>query len=424
MPRRSRYVPRNYRAFNKLVRFSYGLWLRSFFRIEGKNAAVAGAIPPPFVVVSNHVTILDPFILSTYLREPVYWITSDGNMRTRVMRALLRLVGSIPKSKAIPDMETINWTVEVIRKRGGVVGIFPEGQQTWDGTTLPLVPSTAKLLKLLKVPVLAAVIRGGYSSLPRWTGARRRGRIEVEFKLLFSPEELKALKAEDIRGRLEAALSHDEAAWQEKARIPFIALRRAEHVELALFMCPRCEAVGSLRSSRSRLNCLSCGMALRLDPFGRFRARVDGPPPFATIRDWDRWQAGAFERAVRRKSAERPDAPLFSDAGAVMLQGRKMNPLRLLRTGTLILYPDRIELATLLGERIGFPVADIEGLGVLKKNILEFYVGRDLYQTRFTMRSASARKWQTAALLLARIASEDSTLSGAEAVYPREGDAT
>jgi 1-acyl-sn-glycerol-3-phosphate acyltransferase len=402
MSRRSRYVPRNYRWFNKLLKYTYALWLRVFFRVEGRNAELAWSLPPPFVVVSNHVTILDPFILSTFLREPVYWITSDGNMRTSLMRALLRLVGSIPKSKAIPDMETVNWTVEVIRKRRGVVGIFPEGQQTWNGTTLPLVPSTAKLLKLLKVPVLAAVIRGGYSSLPRWTGARRRGRMEIEWKLAFSPEELKSLKAEEIAAGLEAALAHDEAEWQEGAKVPFLALRRAEQAELALFMCPRCEAIGSLKSSRSRLNCLSCGMALRLDPLGRFRTRRDGPPPFAGIRDWDRWQAAAFERSVAGAAAARPSSPLFSDAGAVMLRGRKMNPLRRLNTGTLILYLDRLELATLLGERFSFPVPSIEGIGVLKRNILEFYVGRDLYQVRFPLRPVSARKWQAAVEILLR----------------------
>jgi 1-acyl-sn-glycerol-3-phosphate acyltransferase len=398
----SRYVPRNYRWFNRLVRFTYGVWLRLFFRIEAKGVEAARALPPPFVLVSNHVTVLDPFILSILLKEPVYWITSDGNMRTRLMRALLRLVGSIPKSKSIPDVETINWTVEVIRKRGGVVGIFPEGEQTWSGTTLPLVPSTAKLLKLLKVPVLAAVIKGGYSSLPRWSTARRRGRIEADFQLLFEPGELKALRAEEIAARLEAALRHDETAWQERARVPYVALRRAEHVELALFMCPRCESIGSLRGSRSRLNCLSCGMALRMDPFGRFRSRIDGPPAFDSIRDWDGWQAEAFRLRIERESDARPSAPLFSDAGAMMLRGRKMNPLQMLRTGTLILYPDRIELATLLGERLAFPIAGIEGVSVLKRSTLEFYLGKDLYQTRFPLRSASARKWQTAVLILAR----------------------
>jgi 1-acyl-sn-glycerol-3-phosphate acyltransferase len=263
------------------------------------------------------------------------------------------------------------------------------------------VPSTAKLVKLLKVPVLAAVIKGGYSSLPRWTKARRRGRIEVEFKRILEPADLKALKAEEIAARLDAALAHDEAAWQEGAKAPFIALRKAEHLELALFMCPRCEAIGSLRSSRSRLNCISCGMALRLDAFGRFRSRMDGPPAFEGIRDWDRWQAEAFPRFVLRQAEARPKAPLFSDAGAMMLRGHKMNPLKILRTGTLILYPDRLELATLLGERLRFPLGEIEGISVLKKNILEFYVGHDLYQTRFPLRSTSARKWQNAVAVLA-----------------------
>lgn len=396
-----RYVPRNYRWFNKLLRFTYGLWVRVFFRVEGRGLE-ATSLRPPFVLLSNHVTVLDPFILSTFLREPVYWITSDGNMRTRLMRALLRLVGSIPKSKSIPDLVTVGWTVDVIRKRGGVVGIFPEGQQSWDGTTLPLVASTAKLLKLLKVPVLAATIRGGYSSLPRWTGNRRRGRIEVEWKLALGPEELKELSAPEIEKAIEAALAHDEAAWQEKAKVPFRALRRAERVELGLYLCPRCEAIGSLRSSGSRLNCLACGMAVRLDPYGRFKSRRDESPVFATIRDWNRWQALAFERRLLELADARPERPVFSDAGTILLRGHKMNPLRVVRTGTLIMYPDRVELATILGYRLRFPIASIEGIGVLKRNILEFYVGKELYQVRFPMRSASARKWQDAVEVFAR----------------------
>ena len=78
-----------------------------------------------------------------------------------------------------------------------------------------------------------------------------------------------------------------------------------------------------------------------------------------------------------------------------------MNPLRRLRSGTLILYPDRVELATFIGERLRFPVADIEGISVLKRSTLEFYIGKNLYQTRFAMSSASARKWSAAVEILA-----------------------
>jgi 1-acyl-sn-glycerol-3-phosphate acyltransferase len=396
MPARKRYVPRNYRWFNKLLRFSYGIWLRLAYRIVTVGLEAARRLRPPFVVVANHQMIVDPFILGCQLAKPVYWITSDGNMRTRIMKALLRLVGSIPKSKVIPDIETIGWTVDVIRKRGGVVGVFPEGQATWDGTTLPLIPSTAKLLKLLKVPVLGAVIKGGYLSLPRWTWVRRRGKVQIEWKLLLEPAELKVLGAEEILARLQSGLAHDESAWADAEKAHFASFRRAEHLELALYRCPSCEAIGSMRSQRDRFFCVSCGLALRLDARCRLGGTLGRESPFATIRDWSRWQAGALRDSAKAWRRAGPARPVFSDAGAVLFRGYRLNPLRLLRTGTLILYADRIELATILGERLTFPLAQVEGINVLKRALLEFYVGRELYQVRFPFRHISARKWMDA----------------------------
>jgi 1-acyl-sn-glycerol-3-phosphate acyltransferase len=396
MASRKRFIPRNYRWFNKLLRWSYGLWLKLFYRIRCIDWEIAKTMRPPFVVVANHASILDPFILGSLLTEPVYWITSDGNMRTRLMKALLRLVGSIPKSKLIPDIETVGWTVDVIRKRGGVVGIFPEGQATWDGTTLPLIPSTAKLLKLLKVPVLGAVIKGGYLSLPRWTWARRRGRMEIEWKRLLEPEELHSLPSGEILKRLEAGLAHDEAAWEKERCIHFASFRKAEHLELALYQCPSCEAVGSMRSHRNRFYCVSCGMALSVDASLSIRGLRGEAPPFRTIRDWDRWQAGAIRTYAASCLERHPGKPLFSDSGAILLKGRRLNPLRPFRTGTLVLFPDRLELATILGERITFSLAKVEGINVLKRALLEFYIGRELYQVRFPFRSTSARKWMDA----------------------------
>ena len=81
---RKRYVPRNYRWFNKLIRYSYGLWLKLFYRVRCVGETQAMKQRPPFVIVANHVTILDPFMLGSLVKEPVYWITSDGNMRTRM----------------------------------------------------------------------------------------------------------------------------------------------------------------------------------------------------------------------------------------------------------------------------------------------------------------------------------------------------
>jgi len=400
-----RYVPRNYRWFNKLLRASYGMWLKRFYKIRCRGEKLSWNLRPPYVLVANHVTMLDPFILSVFVREPIYWITADGNMRSRMMKALLRMVGSIPKSKAIPDIETVNWIVDVIRKRRGVVGIFPEGQATWDGRTLPMIPSTAKLLKLLKVPVLAAVIRGGFSSLPRWSWAARRGRIEVDFSVILTAAELKSLGVEEIGRRLDEALAHDESSWNRAAGTSFASARRAEHLEIPLFMCPACETIGALRSRRNRIACAACGRSVGIDEYSRFRSPSEGMPFFSTIPEWSDWQELAFDRFLERKSAS--DKPLFSDTGVRLLRGRKMAPLRLLASGTLVLFADRLELCGASGARQSYPLASIEGAGVLKHDLFEFYVGRDLYQARFSRRRSSALKWLKGIEKLERIRARD-----------------
>jgi 1-acyl-sn-glycerol-3-phosphate acyltransferase len=403
MPTGQPYTPRNARWLNRLLRQSLGRILVRYFRIGASWTEAARAIRPPYVLVANHVTLIDAFILSAFVPAPIYWITADGNMRSSVMRAILRYVGSIPKSKAIPDIETVGQTVRVIRKRKGVVGICPEGQTSWNGVSQPLAPATAKLLKLLKVPVLAAVIRGGYSSYPRWASSPRRGRIEIDFSAAFQPRELKAAGVDETAARLEASLAGDESAWGAERGIAFSSTRRAEGLELALFMCPSCRSVGTLRGRGIGFRCESCGAASLLDSRYRFRQALGERPPFEGIKEWDAWQDSAFERLILAGARERPALPLLSDEDVVLERGRRLRPQRRVASGRLLLYPDRLEMERASGGRLSFALADMEGVGVLKKRLLEFNLGRSLYQARLPKPSASARKWHMAIEVLRRV---------------------
>jgi 1-acyl-sn-glycerol-3-phosphate acyltransferase len=424
MPVVTQYPARNFRAFNRLLKLTIGTVLINLYRIRVEGAALA-RLRAPFVLVANHVSADDAFYVGSIVREPVWWITSDGNMRTSLMRFLLSLVGSIPKSKAIPDMDTVNRIVDVVRRKRGVVGIFPEGQASWSGSALPLFPSTAKLLKLLKVPVLAVVLKGGWSSFPRWAVSRRRGALVVEFRLLFSPAELKALKAEEIESRLAAALGHDEEAWLRSTGARFSSPRRAERLETVLYACPACLSIGLLSSSGSRIACSGCGLELRLDGRMRFRAVSPGrgagngaAPPFPNVPAWDAWQAAFLEgrlEAARRQAAlpasglAAPGESVFADEGVHVLKGWKMRPLRSLGRARMALFHDRVELRGLPSGPVEIPVAELEGVGVLKRALLEFYWKGSLWQFRFPSLSASARKWLDAATVLARLAAGDAT---------------
>ncbi|HON14337.1 MAG TPA: lysophospholipid acyltransferase family protein [Treponema sp.] len=390
----------NLQWFNRILKWSYGRWLRKVYQIEARGLETIQTLRPPYVIVANHVSTRDPFWISSLLPQPVYWVGSDSNMRSSIMRWLLKLVGTIPKAKVIPDIETVNDIVHVIRKQQGIVGLFPEGAQSWNGETLPLVPSTAKLLKLLKVPVLRVIIRGGYFALPRWTWKRRKGPVVLDFSLLFSPEELNKLPVDEIERALIAGLSHNDFTDPVVKDRAYRSSRLAEHLELSLYLCPNCETFGSLRSLKNQLFCNTCGALWRVDPFYRLHTISAPYRSFASIGQWDAWQYGTVVTTAERVLRESPNHPVISDAGVLLLQGHKANPLRRIRTGTLVLFPDRLELATLSGERLAFPLKSLEGITVLKRHLLEFYQGRNLYQVRFPFRYMSARKWTDMMLAL------------------------
>lgn len=414
MKQSRRYVPTNSVPFTWLLRVTYGALIRRIYGAEATGLELAHALEPPFVVVANHAMILDPFMINTFVPRPIHWIAADGNMRNPLMRfLLLKLVGSIPKSKAIPDMETINWIVQIIRKQKGVVGFFPEGQSSWNGTSVPAPESTAKLLKLLKVPVLAAKMNGFYLSKPRWSYVIRRGPVRIDFSILFTPEDLAALTVAQIDERLEAGIRHDDWAWSAAIGARYPHPRRAERLELALYTCPSCGAVATLRSQGARLACTDCGFACEVRDDARMHLASPGRAApswaaagrgsedsfFETIAEWDAWQESALhERIARLAAGPAPaggsEAALLSDRGVRLLQGKRMDTMRTLGTGTLELYPDRL-LFRPEGSpgTIEFPLARIEGAGVLKWNHFEFYVGMSAYRARFPSPAVSGRKW-------------------------------
>jgi 1-acyl-sn-glycerol-3-phosphate acyltransferase len=396
MPSKQPRTPRAARWFYWLLRHSLGSFLKRYFRISASWTEEARAIKPPFVLLANHVTLIDAFILGSFITAPIYWITADGNMRSSLMRFLLGLVGSIPKSKAIPDIETVGQTVRVIRKRRGIVGICPEGQTSWNGITQALVPSTAKLLKLLKVPALAAVIKGGYYSDPRWSSSLRRGRMEIEFSAAFLPEQLGEMDAEAIAERLDEALAHDETEWNAARREGFATARRAEGLELALFMCPSCHSVEAMIGSGGRLGCGACGAAWTVDRRYRITRKSGSGPSFSSIKGWDAWQGPAFERIILARDRENSGEPILSDEVVALERGRRLRPQRRVARGRLLLYSDRIVMETGAQGAIAFALADMEGVGVLKKRLLEFSIGRDLYRAIMPKPSVSARKWHMA----------------------------
>ncbi|TVQ38269.1 MAG: hypothetical protein EA384_09770 [Spirochaetaceae bacterium] len=388
--RRHIHAPRH---FNTFLRSALGPTLGWLFRIETRNRQLVRDLKPPWVLIANHACVLDPFMINCQIPAPVHYVVSDSNFRSRLVEFGLGLVGSIPKTKAMSDLETVKNIVKVKASRG-IIGVYPEGQSTWDGHTLPIYPATAKLLKALKIPVVAAKVQGAFLSLPRWARSYRRGRIVISFDLVYTTEQLKAAAVDEIYDGIRRALEHDEFEFQRQSMVPYRGSARAEYLEIVLCVCPHCHSIGRLLSAADMLTCEQCGYRVRFSARGFFESDGGFPLYHDTIRSWNLWQSGHLGRTAERHAASQSCDPLFEEPRVIVKIGYKSSPLEPFARGRLQMHADRIILLPEDGAApVVFLLSDIEGINVQNSEHLEFYARGSLYRVTIADRRGNSYKW-------------------------------
>ena len=380
------------KGFNKFLQFSIGNWLERNFNMRAENLTVFDEVEPPYLVMANHNCVFDPFMIADYVPEPISYVVSDAAFRKKLMGWALGLVGSIPKTKAISDLGTIK-NIMAIREKGGVVGIFPEGQSPWDGHSLPIVYATAKLVRFLKIPVVIAHKKGAYFSMPRWAKSKRKGEVVISFELGFTKDELKKSSVDDIYQKLTKFFDHDEYALQKRDMVPFTGKDRAEYLEIALFVCPECRKIGVMESRDDTFFCKNCGYSVIYNEYCFFE-RENGKPHHETIRDWNLWQIEYLTGYLSQRDRENTDEPILRDPDIDLHTGYKTNPLEFRGNGRLSLFSDRLMFETGDSDSsFTFPIPEIMGANVHEDEKLEFYHNDTLFRIDSENKRLSMYKW-------------------------------
>jgi 1-acyl-sn-glycerol-3-phosphate acyltransferase len=200
--------------FNKFLKSTFGLYLIKRFNVRIFNSKILN-IKPPYLVIGNHVGLWDPFLMSIGIPEPIYFVISDSYFRNFWLRQLLKLVGGIPKSKMLADSGTVR-AILSITKRNGVIGLYPEGARNWDLKNVPVIYSTAKLIKNLKIPVITTLMQGAGLTRPRWARSSRTGIINLNYDVLLTPEEIKKMDVDEIYNKVVDGIKFNEYVWQKK----------------------------------------------------------------------------------------------------------------------------------------------------------------------------------------------------------------
>lgn len=366
--------------------------LPGMYNLKVTDTVNMHSVAPPYLLVGNHVTFWDPFFLGIHIGPTPQFVTSDNVFRTRFFGVIMKLLGSIPKSKFMSDAATVAQIVRIIRK-GGVIGIFPEGRRTWDGRGLDHVPQVSKLVHRLGLPVIGVKIKGGFLAKPRWARHRLKGRVELEYFQLFTAEELSKLDWPGTRKLMEERLFQDDTLWARENDVRFEGKAPAEYIEKALYLCPSCEGVATFRSEGDTAECGSCGYSFRYNHYGELEP-VSGPLRFTELGDWNQWQG---RRLLELLTADPAGDQLFMEEGpAVLLVGYRAQRLKKLHTGRAQLTRDTLYFRTTLGAGREFPVEELEAVNVQDKEKLEFYHKGRLYRLNFVNPRASALLWYRA----------------------------
>jgi hypothetical protein len=161
----------------------------------------------PVVVVSNHVSFMDPIILGGSVRRPMRFVMWYKIFQMPLLKFIFKTAKAIPIASAKEDKQLMDEAFEKVDAElaaGNVVCIFPEGAITRDGEIHRFRPGIEKIIQRRAVPVVPAALGRLWGS---WFSRRKTGgirmipgrlfaRVPVSFGAPVPPSEVTAEKLE------------------------------------------------------------------------------------------------------------------------------------------------------------------------------------------------------------------------------------
>lgn len=192
------------------------LLARLFFKLQVEGLE---QLPPrpPYVVVANHLSDLDPPMLAAALplrtMRRLYWSGDRGRLFGNAMsRAFCRIAHIFPVDERAPG--TTLAMAERALARGNALIWFPESWRSPDGELQRFLPGIGRLLTLHPVPAVPCFIRGTFEAMPRERRWPRPHPVSIVFGAPLDPA---ALAGSGTEGTAESRIT--EALRMEVAKL-------------------------------------------------------------------------------------------------------------------------------------------------------------------------------------------------------------
>ena len=135
------------------------------------------------IVASNHHIAIDPFVMTTVIKRPIFFLGKSSLLNTPLIGKRLKSAGLVPIDRAVHNSNASDYAIKKL-KDGGLIVMFPEGTCNRGEKLLPFKFGTVSIAQKAGVPIIPTA---------RWKGKTTFGKpMMVGKDLEKANEELRA----------------------------------------------------------------------------------------------------------------------------------------------------------------------------------------------------------------------------------------
>lgn len=166
-----------------LVRAVFQPFFHIYFRLSriGREHIPAEG---PVIIAANHRSFLDPFVIATMARRPMYYVAKQELFLSRLQAWVLNALGAFPVRRGAGDADMID-TAKAILARGDIVLIFPEGTRIRPGSLGKPKRGVGRLALESGAPVVPVAVIGSEAVRRGWRIRPHKIRIRAGGALRF-----------------------------------------------------------------------------------------------------------------------------------------------------------------------------------------------------------------------------------------------
>ncbi|MBN2325471.1 MAG: 1-acyl-sn-glycerol-3-phosphate acyltransferase [Spirochaetes bacterium] len=375
--------------WKRFVLWSFQPFYIRYFKLKGvglENCPKEGS----YLIVANHSHLLDPFFIGALIRRPIFQMASNEFFRKPLVRRFMWAMGAFPRKKGFTDFKSIKHAIHIVRE-GHPLVIYPEGGRNWDGETLPILHSIAKLVKLLGIPLVTVVSKGNYLAYPRWADKRRKSPITIHYSkpVLFGRKSTDDEIIDHIR---KGIYNNDNYTEIKKIR----GKNPARGIWRLLWRCPSCRTKDALvERDGHTIYCSACKKEWEADLHCRLKEKPNG-----TWRALKEYSDAMFDEAeiipIENSSGltlELNEEIYLRSKRVTLLHEPEYPGLEVLGTGILFLTDRRLVFMDQKKHTtLSFRFDEIRGRSTERNNIFQLVLENDI--ARFIMDEESCYKWE------------------------------